>query len=88
MTDRSNENNSSAILLLESDKDRVLFTADTGPEALNRVVERYDLSDLDLLDVPHHGSRYNITSELIDIFNPTIALISCGESEIYPSPIC
>jgi len=84
--DRSKENNSSAILLFTPDDKKHLFTSDAGPEALIRASEDYDLSDLDWLDVPHHGSRYNLTSELIELFKPKIAFISCDGSKHYPNP--
>lgn len=83
--DRSNENNSSVIMLFEADGKRVLFTGDAGPEALQLAHNDYDLSDIDLLDIPHHGSRYNITSDLIDIFDPDYAVISCAPAGKYPS---
>ena len=84
--DRSKENNSSAILLFEPDDKKYLFTSDAGPEALMKAHDEYDLSNLDWLDVPHHGSRYNLSSELIGIFKPKIAYISCDGSKHYPSP--
>lgn len=84
LVDRSNENNSSTILLFSGDKKKVLFTSDTGPEALLPVIEKYDLKDLDFLDVPHHGSKNNITTEIMDKLNPNFAFISCGENN--PDP--
>ncbi|GAB3834385.1 MBL fold metallo-hydrolase [Pontibacter rugosus] len=84
--DRSNENNSSVVLLFEPQGRRYLFTADAGPEALLTAHNEYDLSNLNWLDVPHHGSIYNITSDLIEIFNPKVAYISCGNAKGSPSP--
>lgn len=82
--DRSNENNSSVIVCFYPDDDLYLFTADAGPEALNEVKSRYDLSDICFMQMPHHGSRYNITSDLLDYFNPGIAYISCRQTKHYP----
>lgn len=84
--DRSNENNSSVILCFKPDNDIYLFTADAGPEALIEIKSRYKLSNLYFLQIPHHGSRYNITSELLDYFDPDIAYISCKQTSHYPSP--
>lgn len=84
--DRSKENNSSVILLFTPKEGRYLFTSDAGPIALKKAHDEYDLSDLDWLDIPHHGSRYNINSELIKIFNPKVAYISCDGTKHYPNP--
>jgi beta-lactamase superfamily II metal-dependent hydrolase len=84
LVDKSNENNSSAIILFESDGKKVLFTSDAGPQALDPVIARYDLKDLYFLDVPHHGSENNLTTTIMDKLKPKIAYISCGDN--YPSP--
>jgi beta-lactamase superfamily II metal-dependent hydrolase len=84
--DKSKENNSSVLLLFEPEGRKYLFTSDAGPKALTVAAESYDLRDLNWLDVPHHGSRYNLTSNLIGLFNPGIAYISCDGSKHYPNP--
>jgi beta-lactamase superfamily II metal-dependent hydrolase len=83
--DRSAENNSSVILLFEPEGKKFLFTSDAGPVALKKAHNIYKLFNLHWLDVPHHGSRYNLSSELIGIFKPKIAYISCDGSKHYPS---
>ncbi|MDB5141420.1 MAG: hypothetical protein JWQ66_133 [Mucilaginibacter sp.] len=83
--DRSKENNSSVIMLFKPEEGKYLFTSDAGPVALKKACESYDLTNLDWLDVPHHGSRYNLSSELIKKFNPKVAYISCDGSKHYPS---
>jgi beta-lactamase superfamily II metal-dependent hydrolase len=84
--DGSKENNSSVILFFRPEEGRYLFTSDAGPFALKKAHDQFDLSDLDWLDVPHHGSRYNISTELIQIFKPKVAYISCDGSRHYPNP--
>jgi beta-lactamase superfamily II metal-dependent hydrolase len=84
--DQSKENNSSVILLFTPEDQKYLFTSDAGPAALNRACQFTDLSNLDWLDVPHHGSAYNMTSALLAYFNPKIAFISCDGSKHYPNP--
>lgn len=78
LKDRSAANNSSVILFFEADGKRVLFTSDAGPDALNKVIDKYDLKNLDFLDIPHHGSEYNLNREIMDEFNPGTAYISCA----------
>jgi beta-lactamase superfamily II metal-dependent hydrolase len=64
-------NNSSAITLLTVDGFRMLFTADAGVPALDRAwdwLEEHegDTSPPGFIDLPHHGSRHNASSALLD----------------------
>ncbi len=67
----SASNNSSVISMLEVDGRRMLFTGDAGQEALRPVVDRLrqegiSPGDFNLVQVPHHGSRKNVTPSLLD----------------------
>lgn len=67
----SASNNSSVISMLEVDGRRMLFTGDAGEEALRPVVERLRQEriapgGLKFVQVPHHGSRKNVTPSLLD----------------------
>lgn len=64
-------NNSSIILDLQVDDVRALFTGDAGAPALTRAANKLDelgrsAHGIDLFDVPHHGSRHNLTPQLLD----------------------
>lgn len=86
--DKSSENNSSTIIAFHPDNGKkYLFTADTGPIALQEVVDLYPewTKNLDWLDVPHHGSKKNLNSSLIKHFSPKIAFISGKGKRKYPS---
>jgi len=86
--DKSSENNSSTIIAFHPDNEKkYLFTADTGPMALQQVVDLYHdwTKDLDWLDVPHHGSKKNLNSSLIKHFSPKVAFISGKGKRKYPS---
>jgi len=67
----SASNNSSVVLLLRIDSKAVLLTGDAGAEALHRVADRLDSaglrpSDLTMVQIPHHGSRHNVTPSLLN----------------------
>lgn len=67
----SAENNSSAILLFTIGNECLLFTGDAGIPALSDVVGRlqkegFDLSTIQFVQVPHHGSRRNIGPTLLN----------------------
>lgn len=68
----SAENNSSVILLLNSDEKYSLLTSDAGIPALNEVIKAFnntqwfDYSKLNFMQVPHHGSHRNIGPTILN----------------------
>lgn len=64
-----------------------LFTGDAGVEALSDVRKRFgnQLENLAWMQVPHHGSRRNLTEELVQYFHPKHALVSAKGSIKHPS---
>jgi competence protein ComEC len=80
-------NNASVALLVVTHGVRVLLTGDMEPEA-QQVMDRSipDL-DVDVLKVPHHGSRYQDPG-LLSGLGASLAVISVGEDNEYghPSP--
>lgn len=76
-------NNTSIILGVEFGLQRLLFTADAGSEALDRVPAEW--RHLAWMQVPHHGSDGNLSKSNIERFCPKFAFISaCGDSS-HPS---
>jgi beta-lactamase superfamily II metal-dependent hydrolase len=87
--DENNEttpiNNTSTIIYL-SDGNRVyLFTGDVGVQGLNDARRNYNFSNVHWLDVPHHGSRRNLTNEIVTYLNPTVAYVSATGNRKHPS---
>jgi beta-lactamase superfamily II metal-dependent hydrolase len=78
-------NNSSVIVGVAHEGQRHLLTGDAGLPALWSAVETYDISGLHLMQVPHHGSRHNLSNALIQHFSPAIALISAAGTRKHPS---
>ena len=58
----------------------VLITGDMGSSTERRLVETYDLPDIEVLMVGHHGSKYATTEELLEAVTPEIGVISVGEN--------
>lgn len=83
--DTSNENNSSVIILGIIDEKKFLFTGDAGVQALTSASERYHLDNIHWLDVPHHGSKHNLSTTLLDYFRPQVSSISADGSRKHPS---
>ncbi len=78
------ENNSSVILAMKHDSGLHLFTGDAGAQALCRAAQQYDLADCHWMQIPHHGSRRNITEPLIAHFRPKVAFVSAVGNHKHP----
>lgn len=81
----SPENNSSVISLFSYAGQKVLFTGDAGIPALERVISiaNYNsiaLDDLMVLQVPHHGSKRNISPSILNSIKAGGAYISCPKA--------
>ncbi|POM23805.1 ComEC family competence protein [Actinomadura rubteroloni] len=67
----SPRNNTSAVCLLTIDERKLLLTGDAGIPALGHVLDRLEgegfaPGDLNFVQVPHHGSRRNVSPSLLD----------------------
>ena len=58
----------------------LLITGDIDAEMEQRLLERYDLPDIEALVVGHHGSRYSTSAELLDALRPETAFVSVGSN--------
>ncbi len=63
--------------------------ADAGRAAFDRMlgIDREKMKDVFILKVPHHGSKYNLDSTMINWIKPTIAVVSAQSEELYFSPL-
>ncbi len=84
--DPQTQKQASLILLLTYEGDRYLFTGDAGKSAFARVADREKMRNLHWLQVPNHGSKHNLTPELLDLFRPALAYISCSGIGLQPHP--
>lgn len=80
----SDINGSSIVELVTYRNFKALFTGD----AQAAMLEKIDLMTkrLNLLEVPHHGSKTGLSSEILSILNPEIAAISVGTNNRYGHP--
>jgi beta-lactamase superfamily II metal-dependent hydrolase len=90
----SPENDMSLIMLLTVAGSKVLFTGDAGTQGLFNAIKYsnangYNLRDLDLFDVPHHGSRHNLSKGILKYIYAKHSIISCAKKgePSHPSPI-
>jgi len=88
------ENNMSLILLFQAAGEKFLFTGDSGTMGLYKAIyfaieNGIDLKTLTGFQVPHHGSRRNLSKGILDHIHAQNALISCSAKGApkHPSPI-
>ncbi len=90
----SNPNLSSQVILLSDKNIKVLFTGDlefnktstSFIEILRRYASQNDNNRVDILKVPHHGSKNGLTETLIKKIKPKIGIISLGKNNAYGHP--
>lgn len=71
--------------VVEYKKFRALLTGDSQAEELNDSL-RYIKSHVDVLQVPHHGSKTGLSDSIIYALSPKLAVISVGAKNRYHHP--
>ena len=59
---------------------------DAGVEVEEDLIEKYNLQDIDVLKVGHHGSETSSSEEFINEINPKYSIISVGKNNRYGHP--
>lgn len=78
-------NNASLVLLVEVRGVRILLTGDVEPDGQQRLAASYRDLNVDVLKVPHHGSRHQDMEFLLST-TPSVAVASVGEGNDYGHP--
>ncbi len=85
-----NVNNYSIVLLADFGEFEALLTGDAELEALEQIDFNWALSLIDLplevLKVPHHGSRTGLYKPMYEILSPKNCVISVGKDNSYGLP--
>ena len=81
-----NENDNSNVIYIELDGYKFMFIGDASTTTEKEILNKYNLSDIDVLKVGHHGSRTSSSKEFIDEINPKYSIISVGKKNRYGHP--
>ena len=81
-----NENDNSSIIYTELNNYKFLFMGDAGVEVEEYLIEKYNLQNIDVLKVGHHGSKTSSGKNFIDEINPKYSIISVGKNNRYGHP--
>ena len=81
-----NENDSSSVIYLKYNDYKFLFMGDAGVGREKDILDKYNLSDVDILKIGYHGSNTSSSKEFIKNISPKYSLISVGENNRYGHP--
>ena len=82
----NNENDNSNVTYTELYGYKFMFMGDAGVEKEKAILNKYNLSNIDVLKVGHHGSKTSSSIEFIDEINPKYSIISVGKNNRYGHP--
>jgi competence protein ComEC len=77
----SNPNNLSQVVLLEYGGRKILLCSDIEKEAQQKILEMYPDLSVDILLLPHHGSKNTRLPVFVEKLAPPIILCSCAQSQ-------
>ena len=81
-----NENDNSNVIYTELSGYKFMFMGDAGVDKEKDILEKYNLSNIDVLKVGHHGSKTSSSKEFINEINPKYSIISVGKNNRYGHP--
>ena len=81
-----NENDNSNVVYTEINNYKFLFMGDAGINKERDILKKYNLQDIDVLKVGHHGSKTSSSKDFIDEINPRFSIISVGKNNRYGHP--
>lgn len=79
-------NDASLVLRVRFGSTAMLFTGDIEGAGESAITRRFAPQQIDVLKVPHHGSRTSSGASLLGWANPRIAIVSAGAGNAYGFP--
>lgn len=84
--DYYNENDNSSIIYFNINNFKFLLMGDASVKVEEDLIKKYDLNNIDILKVGHHGSKTSSNKSFINSINPRYSLISVDSNNIYGHP--
>ena len=82
----NNENDNSNVIYFIVNNYKFLLMGDAGEDKEKDILDEYDLSDIDVLKVGHHGSKTSSSKSFIEEIEPKYSIISVGKNNRYGHP--
>ena len=81
-----NENDNSNVIYTELDGYKFMFMADAGIDKEKDILDKYNITGIDVLKIGHHGSKTSSSKYFINEIKPKYSIISVGENNRYGHP--
>ncbi len=81
-----NENDNSNVIYTELDGYKFMFMGDASVTTEKEIMNKYNLPDIDVLKVGHHGSKTSSSKKFINVITPKYSIISVGKNNRYGHP--
>ena len=81
-----NENDNSNVIYTELNGYKFMFMGDASTTTEKEILNNYNLPNIDVLKVGHHGSKTSSGEEFIYEINPKYGVISVGKNNRYGHP--
>ena len=81
-----NENDNSNVIYTELNGYKFMFMGDASSTTEKEIMQKYNLLNIDVLKVGHHGSKTSSSKEFINEINPRYSIISVGKNNRYGHP--
>ena len=81
-----NENDNSNVIYTELNGYMFMFMGDASTTTEKEIIQKYNLPDIDVLKVGHHGSKTSSGKDFINEINPKYSIISVGKNNRYGHP--
>lgn len=81
-----NENDDSNVIYFNYKNLKLLLMGDAGVDKEKDILDKYNISNIDVLKVGHHGSSTSSSKYFIDTIKPKYGLISVGKNNKYNHP--
>ena len=82
----TNENDNSNVIYTEINEYKFMFMGDASTVTEKEILKKYQLNNIDVLKVGHHGSRTSSSKVFINELNPRYSVISVGKNNRYGHP--
>ena len=81
-----NENDNSNIIYAKLNNVKMLLMGDASTKVEADLLTNYNLTNIDILKVGHHGSKTSSSEEFINNMNPKYSIITVGKNNRYGHP--
>ena len=82
----NNENDNSCVIYTKLNGYKFMFMGDAGVDKEKDILDKYNISDIDVLKVGHHGSKTSSDKNFIYEIDPKYSVISVGKNNRYVHP--